>query len=266
MNELALLGQEINQEHRLCADAAYSAVEHAIRAGELLVEAKAGVKHGDWLKWLEENFEGSRQTAQVYMKLHKNRDELKSQSSSFFSIDSALKQLAGPKEDSAQRLGIQREYAINEVVMSSENAEPSVHRARNRIVAYLEVVISANPNPELEAMRGRIADRHGRPSQEEMSLLRSVYPDLHQEVEERLQEFDRKLEALIRLEKVVRPVDIPPSREYFALKNRFKGSYQDRMYKPLEALRADGELDQPIPCSMETRYDSVVWAEEAGHE
>ena len=30
-------------------------LEHALRAGELLIEAKAGLAHGQWLPWLKEN-------------------------------------------------------------------------------------------------------------------------------------------------------------------------------------------------------------------
>ncbi len=45
-------------------------VEHAFLAGEALIEAKAKLKkkegYGNWIEWLDENFE-ARQTAQRYM-------------------------------------------------------------------------------------------------------------------------------------------------------------------------------------------------------
>jgi ParB family chromosome partitioning protein len=49
-----------------------AAVAHAVRAGELLIEAKATVAHGEWLLWLEANFSMTRQTAANYMRLAAN--------------------------------------------------------------------------------------------------------------------------------------------------------------------------------------------------
>jgi hypothetical protein len=45
------------------------AVEHAIAAGELLIEAKKQVKHGEWQTWLMANCDISERTVQAYMKL-----------------------------------------------------------------------------------------------------------------------------------------------------------------------------------------------------
>lgn len=67
------LVERINHEHRACALATGAAVRHAVRCGELLAEAKAGVRHGEWLGWLRENFAGSARTAQKYMRLHQER-------------------------------------------------------------------------------------------------------------------------------------------------------------------------------------------------
>lgn len=69
------LAQRINAEHRACTLAAGSAVRHAVRCGGLLREAKAEAGHGNWLTWLQENFEGSPRTAQLYMMLHRERSE-----------------------------------------------------------------------------------------------------------------------------------------------------------------------------------------------
>ena len=46
-----------------------SALAHAIRAGELLIQAKAQVEHGEWLLWLEKEFPGDRSTAANYMRM-----------------------------------------------------------------------------------------------------------------------------------------------------------------------------------------------------
>lgn len=69
-----------------------SAVAHAIKAGELLLEAKANVDHGGWLAWLEANFPGSIRSAQGYMRLARNAAD--AQALAHLGIEGALKQLA----------------------------------------------------------------------------------------------------------------------------------------------------------------------------
>ncbi len=74
---LGKLAEEINAEHRASAEAVTSALEHAIVAGGMLSEVKAGLPHGAWGSWVEGNFEGSARTAQAYMRLHRRRDEIR---------------------------------------------------------------------------------------------------------------------------------------------------------------------------------------------
>jgi hypothetical protein len=61
---------EINQAYDAVQTHAYNAVVHAIRCGELLTQAKAKVPHGGWEPWIHKHFDGSQQTANVYMRLH----------------------------------------------------------------------------------------------------------------------------------------------------------------------------------------------------
>jgi hypothetical protein len=75
-----------------------SALRHAIRAGELLIEAKAGCAHGGWLPWLQANFEFSIQTANGYMRAARNREQIEG-SPSISTLEGALKLLAKPRED-----------------------------------------------------------------------------------------------------------------------------------------------------------------------
>jgi len=95
---VADLATKINEEHQACCQAATSAVEHAMRVGDLLLEAKAGCGHGEWQIWLAEHFDGSPRTARAYMRLAKHRVqvETKRQTSASLSIDSALRILASP--------------------------------------------------------------------------------------------------------------------------------------------------------------------------
>jgi hypothetical protein len=67
-NSLALLASRINAEHTAVASSLRQGLRHAMAAGELLIEAKALVKHGRWLPWLREHCEISDRTAQLYMR------------------------------------------------------------------------------------------------------------------------------------------------------------------------------------------------------
>jgi hypothetical protein len=72
-NSLADLAARIKIEHEATADSLKSSVEHAMAAGDLLIEAKAQLKHGQWLPWLTEHCAMSERTAQLYMRTAKNR-------------------------------------------------------------------------------------------------------------------------------------------------------------------------------------------------
>jgi Protein of unknown function (DUF3102) len=66
---LPVIATELRREVEAAEASWRDAVGHAIRAGELLLEAKAQLKHGRWGAWLDANFPGSRTTATNYMRL-----------------------------------------------------------------------------------------------------------------------------------------------------------------------------------------------------
>jgi hypothetical protein len=95
------LAAAINDEHRRCGEALLTALDHAMRAGDLLIQAKAEIGHGNWQAWIEENFEGSLRSAQDYMRLAKNRETIeaeKARSSAPLGIDRALRAIAAPNQ------------------------------------------------------------------------------------------------------------------------------------------------------------------------
>jgi phage N-6-adenine-methyltransferase len=66
-----------------------SAVGHAIRGGQLLIEAKEGLPHGEWEPWLAANFDRTPQWARAWMRLARNREQIESA----VSVSSALREL-----------------------------------------------------------------------------------------------------------------------------------------------------------------------------
>ena len=78
-NSLAHLAARIRTEHDAAAESLRDSVRHSMAAGELLIEAKALVDHGQWLPWLRDHCTISERTAQLYMRVAKNRDEIETQ-------------------------------------------------------------------------------------------------------------------------------------------------------------------------------------------
>lgn len=57
---LATVAQQIAAEHQACSTAGRQSLSHAMRCGDLLLQAKAECPHGTWQTWLADNFDGSK--------------------------------------------------------------------------------------------------------------------------------------------------------------------------------------------------------------
>ena len=71
-----------------------TSIEKAIRIGELLTEQKASLRHGEFTPWIEGNLPFTDRTARNYMRLHRKKDRLKTETVS--DLKSAYKLLAAP--------------------------------------------------------------------------------------------------------------------------------------------------------------------------
>lgn len=65
----AKLADDINTEHELAQSSQQTSVEHAVRCGQLLLEAKAGLDHGEFTPWIEANCKFSVRSAKAYMQV-----------------------------------------------------------------------------------------------------------------------------------------------------------------------------------------------------
>jgi hypothetical protein len=98
-NSLPDLAARIKIEHTAVAAALRDSIKHAIAAGELLLEAKEQVPHGQWLPWLRENCGVSPRSAQGYLRLANHRGELEANALlAHLTMEEALKALAAPKK------------------------------------------------------------------------------------------------------------------------------------------------------------------------
>lgn len=75
---LDVLAADINRYHAAAEQALRSGLENARQAGELLLEAKGKLPHGEWYPWLKRNCKFSARTAQAYMRVAKRWPELDS--------------------------------------------------------------------------------------------------------------------------------------------------------------------------------------------
>lgn len=72
--DLATIAHLINDEHAAVEGASLTTLEHAHAAGQLLLEAKQAVGHGNWLDWVAKNVKFSVRTAQRYIRLAEKYD------------------------------------------------------------------------------------------------------------------------------------------------------------------------------------------------
>lgn len=140
--ELDLLADRANEAHRQAEGAAYTALEFAREAGINLSAAKALCKHGEWLPWLEANFEGTRFTAARYMRLSEKWAELNVRSCAHLGIRQALELLSEPREiekdEVLSELELEPDEKAEEALEGEleEPAEPSSEHLVEQLRAY----------------------------------------------------------------------------------------------------------------------------------
>lgn len=92
-NSLTDLAARIREEHEATSAFLRHGLEHAIAAGKLLIEAKAQLKHGEWLPWLCECCQVPERTASHYMRLARHTAEIGNVAD--LTVRGALAQLVG---------------------------------------------------------------------------------------------------------------------------------------------------------------------------
>lgn len=93
--DLSDLARQIAAEHAAAEGVGADSLEHARRAGVLLIQAREQCPHGAWLPWLGDNFPGSRRTASLYIQVAERWTEIEPnwQRAANFSLRAAVKLL-----------------------------------------------------------------------------------------------------------------------------------------------------------------------------
>ena len=101
--QASTLAMEIKNEHQLALTNWESVVEHAIRIGELLLEAKKMVGHGGFMSWVEANCPFKHGMGLIYMNMAKHKSALSnSQEIKNLTLTGALKLLTDGRSSKKQ--------------------------------------------------------------------------------------------------------------------------------------------------------------------
>jgi Protein of unknown function (DUF3102) len=120
----------IEHEHACAIEAYRDAVLHAIRAGDLLLQAKARVGHGGWLPWLADNFPASTRTAQGYMRLARHRED--AQRLAHLGIAQALRALRCGELSAHDAREVARELRLDEEWQAFAQCATALGEIRDR--------------------------------------------------------------------------------------------------------------------------------------
>jgi hypothetical protein len=169
-NSLVDLAARIQVEHMAVADALKDSVRHAIAAGEMLIEAKAKVGHGQWLPWLA-SCGVSERNAQRYMRLARHRDVIEANPTcvSDLGINGALALLTAPRDTGDTLVDrhvdlaeVAADAAFEFLVLATEaderREEDLLEEARAAINVMMELLIRARPLVEMDPERASVLE------------------------------------------------------------------------------------------------------------
>ena len=156
-NKLTNIATKINGKQDVLESSMKSTLMTAWEMGELLIDAKALVKHGEWAGWLKDNVAVKPSQCKNYMKL-RNDFESNSQLTGFLSIDEALGYTKPKKE--------------KEIVNKAPKAQKGNPESNGAMIAreFIDSGYDFSVLPEKNGHTGRIKKIHA----ESLELLDKV--------------------------------------------------------------------------------------------
>lgn len=212
------LAAQINNEHRQAEAALNTGLQYARHAGELLLQAKKLCQHGEWLPWLEENFEGSARTAQAYMRVASQLPKLngKAQRVADLTFRSALAAVASnsqaiaakPAEEQRAALVAWDKYGCKNAHQALVRAERQ--RVEKRCATTFTLPAQSEPNltPHVAPAREYDIEDEARQLDEQLCAYFSEWPDEHRH---KVQNVVLRVASLLQ-EAEPEDDDLPPER------------------------------------------------------
>ena len=153
----ASIASAIRDEHKAVQRDYVSAVQHAIKCGQLLNEAKIGQKHGQWHDWITSNFDFSHRTAQGYMRLAR-LDREKAQRVASLSLRQALKDIGEEFGLKQRRLERQVDRDLDQRLIPVRAIE-SAQRPASVVIAGVATRVADGPTTAPSAVRASIIEQ-----------------------------------------------------------------------------------------------------------
>jgi hypothetical protein len=246
-NSLANLAARIRAEHEGARAAVKRGVEHAIAAGDLLIEAKAKVAHGQWLPWLTENCAMSERTARLYMRVARGSGLIEAENGNVADLSLrgavALISLLMRIKDEARRAKLDDvQNALREI--AEEPAEQQVNkvseledryskpRGKRSAAAKRNNAPHPAPVPEDEAEPGHVGEESGQP--------------------------EDGADSPTGLEMITEPPELPPALR----RTDGDGKYETFKSRWVQYCEADFAA---LPAAMQTRFVTEVLRRDHRH-
>ncbi len=184
---LADLAGRINTEHEACHASMQKGLEHALKAGALLLEAKAGLPHGEWLPWLGDNCpEVKERTAQAYMQLARELPKFepeKAQRVAGLSMRDAVRHISSDIKAVANLQDQDIDAAFEQIEQGDEGWLPriarrvSTERKRVEAISVPEALVPVTDAERKITVR-RTIDKKARNNSERFMWTISIGPNL----------------------------------------------------------------------------------------
>lgn len=146
---LDAIAARANDAHRQVNRSSSETLSLAKQAGEILQEAKSDLKHGEWIPWLESNFEGSVRTAQLYLQVFENWAQLEAntQHVSHLSLRGALASISDkePSPDMSE-LHDSVETITKAVLKTLSKSGQSLKTVKHKAEAISETILTGAVN------------------------------------------------------------------------------------------------------------------------
>jgi hypothetical protein len=141
-NSLAVLAARVRAAHTSVDAALKDSLTHALDAGDLLIEAKAQIPHGQWLSWLQ-SCGVSERSAQRYIRLARNRARIEAEPDtvSDLSINAALALLVVRRQKSRDPAALLAEGAAETAFETFEIEEFGEGQKRKTMLEQSSVAL-----------------------------------------------------------------------------------------------------------------------------